>query len=201
MKTFEYHINEYNQISYVNEAWLDFGKDNQAVNLSLSDVLGRSIWSYMQNRETEAIYQIIVNNVRKKGIDFALLFRADSPDKRRFMELRINPIENNGVRFNSVLLDEEPRSYVTLLDNNIRRKSSFIIICSWCKMVNVSREHWIDIEAAVKFLNLFKSDPYPRLSHHICPSCNNRLRTEIMNVGRMGAKHNYPVIFSPNSYS
>lgn len=189
MINYEYNIDEYDKISYVNESWLDFSKANQAKNLSLLEVLGRSLWSCMKNHETEAVYQIIVNTVRKKGISITLPFRADSPDKRRFMELRISPLEENRIRFNSVLLDEEPRSSVTLLDSTIKRKSSFIIICSWCKMVNISKYHWIDIEAAVKFLNIFQSESYPKLSHRICPDCSSRLRKEIINAGDVKSSH------------
>ena len=189
MINYEYNIDEYDKISYMNESWLDFSKANQAKNLTLPEVLGRSVWSYINNRETKAIYQIIVNNVRKGGIYFSFPFRADSPDKRRFMELHVSPIKDNGVCFNSVLLQEERRSYVTLLDSNIKRKSSFVIMCSWCKTVNVSREHWIDIEAAVKFLNLPKYAPYPKISHRICPACSSRLRTEIINTRRVNSQH------------
>ena len=185
MKNCEYHIDENDQITYVNEDWIDFSRENDAEHLSLHEVLGQSLWTNIDNRDTATIYQVILNNVRKKNIEFAIPFRADSPDKKRFMELRISPLENHGVGFNSILLDEEPRSYVTLLDSNIKRKSSFIIICSWCKMVNASREHWIDIEAAVKFLNLFNSEPYPKLSHRICPGCQSRLRTEIINTRKV----------------
>ena len=188
MNNFEYHIDEKDQISYVNAAWIDFSKENQAKHLSLPEILGRSLWANINNRETEAVYQIILNNVRKKGIEFVIPFRADSPDKRRFVELHISPLENNSVRFNSILLDEESRSYVTMLDSSIKRKSGFIIICSWCKMVNVSRDHWIDIEAAVKFLNLFNSAPYPKLSHRICPGCHSRLRAEIINTRRVHSR-------------
>ena len=105
------------------------------------------------------------------------------------MELRINPLEDNGIRFNSVLLDEKSRSYITLLDSTIRRKSSFIILCSWCKMVNVAMDHWVDVEVAVKLLNIFKSGSYPKLSHRICPDCSSRLRTEIINTREVSSPH------------
>ena len=57
-------------------------------------------------------------------------------------------------------------------------------------MVKLSREQWIDIEAAVKFLDFFKSEPYPKLSHQICPRCYDHLRTELINSQHPQSSHN-----------
>ena len=55
MNNFEYHIDEKDQISYVNAAWIDFSKENQAKHLSLPEILGRSLWTNINNRARSSV--------------------------------------------------------------------------------------------------------------------------------------------------
>jgi len=180
MVTYEYHINEQDQISFVDNQWLRFARDNAAWHLTEQNILGQPIWSFISNKETEMIYQIIVNKVRKHDLEIKLPFRCDSPNIRRHMELHISPLKDNNVKFLSNLLEEEPQNYTPLLDPRVERAASFIIMCSWCKKVQTSEEDWVEVESAIKKLNLFGSFKLPKLSHGICPDCMSQIKSEIV---------------------
>jgi hypothetical protein len=179
MESYIYTINHEDVITSVSEAWLNFATENASAHLTEPNVLGRSLWSFISNRETQAIYQIIVQKVRKLNAFIRVPYRCDSAEQRRFMELEISGLPEGGVRFKSKCLREEPREHVDLLDPRVEHSSSFIIMCSWCKQVQAGEEQWLEVEELVRLKSLFYTPSPPKISHGVCPQCLSQIKADL----------------------
>ena len=126
--------------------------------------------------ETRHIYKLLIGRARGEGHEARFTYRCDSPDCRRFMEMRIHYVRAlDQVEFRSRVLRLERREPVDLIDPAYASRSSEILrICGWCKAVSVDQA-WIAAEKAVEQLGLLAEQALPRISHGICPDCKERL--------------------------
>lgn len=174
-----FHVDSLDRISSVDAAWLSFARENQAAELSESAVVGRPLWSYIQGLEIRHLYELLFREARAKLREIEIPFRCDSSNKRRFMRLRIEPLEAGELSIVSLLVREEERPHIALLEAQATRGDSFVTICSWCKRVLVGNDRWVEVEAAISQLDLLGSEHPPQLTHGVCSSCETMIRNEI----------------------
>ena len=182
---FEYLINKQDCIVDVSESWLAFATDN-APTLTVSSVLGKSLWDFVSNVQTRYLYKLMLKRVREHTEVIQVPFRCDSPDCRRFMELEISPQHNDYVRFLSKIIRTEPRPPVSILDSEVPRSDKKLCMCSWCKQIQVDARHWLEVEYAVAELRIFDDEAVPGLIHGICPDCEQRLFFRIQSYPLQG---------------
>ncbi len=173
-----YRIDESANLVWVGDTWTAFAHENGASQLAERSILGESLWHFIEGIETRHLYQLIFDKVRCDRSAIVLPFRCDSPDLRRFMELRISPHpESRGeLQLTAFLLNSEPRDAVPLLDRDIARCRGMLAICSFCKRIEVDAVGWLEVEAAASQLELLSESAMPRLSHGVCPDCKGRAR-------------------------
>ncbi len=172
-----YRIDENDKFTYINEVWKDFARDNKWPEAANHSILGRSLWDYISNAETIHIYQTVFQNVRKQNKTVRIPYRCDAPDRRRFMEMTIVPLNRDHLEFLNEILREEHREPVLLLDTDTQRNREMLVMCGWCKMVRVE-ENWKEVEDALQQMGVFNNPVLPRITHGICPSCTQQLRTQ-----------------------
>jgi hypothetical protein len=178
-RSFIWIIDAADKISYVNDDWLTFARDNTAPQLNASVVLDRPIWRFIQGQETGYLYQQIFDRVRAGVSPVKFPFRCDSPDCRRFMEMKLSLLPGGAIQFISHLVREEWRDPVDLLDASRDRSGEFLKVCSWCKKINIPGQGWGEIEAAIGPLDLFGHHTTPRMTHTICDSCHDAVKLEL----------------------
>lgn len=170
-RVFIHTVDAAGNIVAVNGEWVEFARENGAPELVRESVVGRAIWEFMEGRETRHISRLLLDKVRSTGKSLSLPYRCDSPALRRFMEMEIVPVGGGAVEFRSRLLDVEPRDPVLLLDPHAGRGEEFLTVCSWCRRARVSSV-WVELDEAVKMLDLFSSAALPQLTHGICQDCS-----------------------------
>lgn len=175
MSVLEYCVNAADQISSVNEEWLAFAEANQGSTLLAPGILGRSLWDFIGDMETQHIYGVLHNRVRSRGSPVRLSFRCDAPERRRLLQLDILPDRDLDLLYRVRTLKQESRPIVPLLDPRLSREERFVTMCGWCKRVAVSPGTWLEVEEAVAALGLFDERRPPQLTHGICGECNERL--------------------------
>lgn len=175
---FRYELDAADRILRVDAAWLRFAWDNEAAELTAARVVGRSIWEFVSGGETRHLYRMLFDAART-GRPLRIPFRCDAPDRRRYMELQIEPTEAQGLRLTGRLLREELRPPVALLEADRPREGGFVVICSWCKRIRTEPGAWEEVEEAVRKLGLFDEAALPGLSHGICADCRTRLEAAI----------------------
>jgi hypothetical protein len=170
-----YSIDSDDKITAIDEAWLAFARSNCAPELERGQVIGESLWRYIADLETRYLYGVVLERVREHEAPIMLPFRCDSADRRRFMRLVVSPLKQGSIQIDSVLEREEKREAVRLLENNAGRSQDFIVMCSWCKQVQVSQDNWLEVEDAVVHMELFASEELPGITHGICRPCDLEL--------------------------
>ncbi len=170
-----HRIDRAGRIGFVNDDWLDFAAEN-GWHISAMQVLGSQLTDCIAGPQTRHIYNQLIDRVREEGCEARFNYRCDSPDCRRFMEMRINHIlELDQVEFRSRVLRLERREPINLVDLSLNKRSGEILnMCSWCKAVLVDQT-WVEVELAVERLGLLADPVLPQISHGICPDCRNRM--------------------------
>lgn len=172
---FVYDVDAGNRLVAVGHGWEDFAVSNGAPGLSSESVLGRPLLSFFASVETRHIYGLLLDQVRASGATIKIPFRCDGPAVRRYMELTISLQPPEQVRFESRIVREEPRPPVRLLEAGVERGEDFVVICSWCKLVEVEGG-WLEVEEAIDKLGIFDEPVLPRISHGCCSPCFEHLR-------------------------
>lgn len=171
VRSTRYAVDATDRLVALDEQWDAFAQANGAPRLERSQVLGRSLWDFISDPHTVALYKMLLARVRENDTAIILPLRCDSPDRRRYMRLVIAPLHRGSARFDAILEREEARPRVALLDPAARRSGDVLVICSWCKRVRTAPDEWLEVEDAVVRMNLFEAAAVPQLSHGICPEC------------------------------
>ena len=178
-RRFIWIIDDADKIIHVNDDWLAFARENIAPQLTVAVVLDKPIWNFIQGQETTYLYKQIFDRVRAGISPVKFPFRCDSPECRRFMEMKLSLLSGNAIEFMSHILREERREPVNLLDASRDRSGELLKVCSWCKRINVPGQGWGEIEAAIEALDLFDHPSMPRMTHTICDACHEAVKLEL----------------------
>jgi hypothetical protein len=178
-RSFIWTIDGADKLIHVNDAWLAFAAENTAPQLTAALILNQPIWRFIQGQETKYLYQQIFQRVRAGQSPVTFPFRCDSPDCRRFMEMRLSLLPDAAIQFTGHILREEWRDPVDLLDASRNRSGELVTVCSWCKKIHITGMGWEEVEVAIRALDLFGQLSMPRMTHTICDSCRRALRLEL----------------------
>ncbi len=165
-----YRLDANDVVADVGGAFVDFARANGAPELTPELVLGRSVWDFVAGEETRALYRILYERVRRDGSSLRIPFRCDSPDRFRFMELALTPAAAGAIDCDAVLLREQARPHLRLLDGLLPRSRTRLPMCSLCKRIFVFGE-WSLPEAAVARLEMFDDASPPQLDYATCNQC------------------------------
>jgi len=169
-----YVTDKLDRIISVSDNWLQFAQENQAGETCHPDnIINKPIWDFIYGIETKQFYEIILKTVRTKNKTVTLPFRCDAPEKRRYLELIISPIQQDNIQFASTIIYEELRDAVKIMELGIPRSDKLIRMCSMCKKVELSESTWVEVECAVVSLKLFEKKKLPQISHGLCTECFN----------------------------
>ncbi|MBI1910797.1 MAG: hypothetical protein HYS21_02230 [Deltaproteobacteria bacterium] len=171
-RVFLYEIDAEDRLVRVNEHWVQFAQENKAPYITNAYVIGRPIWDFITGREIKHIFRILFEKIRTTGLGVELPFRCDSPECRRFMEMKITPLNGGSLAFHTKIIKEEFRDPAPILDAMADRSNEFVTMCSWCKRIILPENGWAEVEEAVSRLDLFGQIKLPQLTHGICPDCS-----------------------------
>jgi len=166
----EYLIRPDHTVLEIHGPWDAFAARNGAPELSARSVVGRKLDGFVADMETRYLYAALVDRVLETGEPIRFRYRCDGPTCRRHMAMAMDRVAPDVVRFRSRLVRAEERPAQSLLDRAADRSDELLLICGWCKRVE-SEGEWREVEDFVAESGLFETAALPRLSHGICPSC------------------------------
>lgn len=170
--TTSYRIDAADRIIWVGGDWSDFAVENDAKELASPGVIGESLWSYVDGGGVRQLYEGLFARLRGRGGTTEFRFRCDSPDRARFMTLRVAAEADETLRFDSQLEREVLRDPIPLLDpREPRNEARWVSICSMCLGIDDGTGSWLELVDAVTRLDLFSGVGMPTLSHGICTGC------------------------------
>ena len=176
----EYWIDAHDVVSTTGDGWVEFARDNDAPELA-DLALGRTLWSHFEGDEVRDLWQLLVGRVRARQAEARVWFRCDAPDMRRWFEMTLTPGDARTVRFRSVLVFEEPRPAVSLLEMQTERDGSApaVSVCGWCGQAH-DGEQWMSIEELVLHHRLLEETVMPPIAHGICPACREAMSADLL---------------------
>ena len=170
-RTFAYSVDRDDAVASVSDDWLAFARDNRASELSREYVLGQPLWRFIAGEETRLLYRDLFDRVRTGGSAIEIPIRCDSPDRFRFMRLVMAPGPDDSLELECTLVREQERPFFSILDRAFPRSDSSIEMCSLCKSVLAPDGEWLELEEAIRALDLFGSDPLPEIEQRVCGGC------------------------------
>ncbi len=178
--TYIYTIDENDKIVEVSPNWADFARENGGKEDILPPLLYElPLWKYIADAETRYLYHLLIDNIRKGAMEFTVPIQCDSPDLKRFIQIRMQSLPENKIRFTSTIIKTQPREALLLLDPQRAQDQSLVRICSFCKKIDIGHETWVETEEAVLHLHLLEKDKMPGLTHGVCPSCYAEVMDEL----------------------
>lgn len=165
-----YRIDAADVVVDLGEGFERFAAENGAAGLA-GRVVGATIWSQLQGEEVIHLYRDLLRTCRGSGRAVEFPFRCDSPTLRRHMRMRMIGASDGSVTFESALLRAEPRDAVELPPSGGGAEDALLVVCAWCRQVEVEKGAWSELEEAVRRLGLFSRETPWRISHGICPAC------------------------------
>lgn len=166
-----YRIDSSDRLVEFGGHWTAFARDNGAPELDPVALTGHLLWDHIADSTTIALYQAMLERIRRGGAPIQFQFRCDAPDRRRLLAMDISAGSNGDVWFATSTIAETPRPSVTALEPGTRRGPDRLNVCAWCKRACLDADRWVEIEAAVDALALFDGAEMPLLSHGVCPAC------------------------------
>jgi hypothetical protein len=169
-----YAIDQQDHLIKVDEGFYGFAEENGWDDAGTC--LGRPLWSFVAGEDLRKVQRLLLRRIRDEVGDVELPFRCDGPEVRREMEIRIKAGRGGrAVLFSATVRAEEERDEPQpLLDPAVPRGPETLAMCGWCDRFEVEGE-WVEVEEAVRRLELFDRPELPSLSHGICPDCNDLL--------------------------
>lgn len=155
--------------------WDTFATENDAADLTVSAVVGHDLREFLGGAETRLIYQALIERILGTGRLVRFPFRCDSPDARRYMEMEIERPDPDLIRFRSRMIREEDRPAQPLFNTKVARSDELLVTCSWCKRVKTEGDVWVEVEDYVASSGLMEADVLPRLTHGVCPDCEESM--------------------------
>ncbi len=172
----EYVVRRDHTVEAVDGPWEEFASANGAPELSRDRVVGRPLDEFVQAGRSMDVYATLIRRVLDQGVPLRFAYRCDSPDRRRFMEMSMEPVDGGLVRFRSCTVREEERPAVLLLQREAPRSGGDLLTtCGWCGRFRDAGGGWVEPETLAATSDLMSRYRFPRLSHGICPACSARM--------------------------
>jgi hypothetical protein len=168
-----YKVDAQDRLTELSGDWDQFARANGAPQLDAAALRGKPLPALISGPEMQSLTAMLLKRAREKGA-VEVPFRCDAPDERRFLTMELRGDEQGGVTIETREVRTESRPPVALLDARLPRTGELLIVCSWCKKVQLPERDWVEVEAAVEALGLFEEAQLPQLSHGICPPCRAR---------------------------
>ena len=187
---FIYLTDRNTEITYVNDEFTRFARENWRADFKPEDLLGRRLFSQISDVTTRHLYSLVLERIKKRKRPVTISYRCDSPTIKRFMEVTVILEPDGGAQWRNRLIREEPSPEAAILDSGRERSEQIIQACSWCKRCGVpewlAREEggppagaWVEPEEMMSLLGNQDAGRLPLLTHTACPDCYEKVMAEL----------------------
>lgn len=164
-------LDDQDRIDEVNAAWNRFALANGGEGCVDRLVLGRGFRDFIRGDATRMLLDTLMLQARSWKKPIERIYRCDSSDVRRHMEMRIDP-EGKRLRFSHRLVYSEPMSAAVRFTYDLGGSTRRIIRCSMCNHVQVHRA-WMEADAACADGEI---QPEQLVIYSVCPGCKAAVR-------------------------
>jgi len=164
-----YTLDKNNTLIDIDGPWDQFAEQNNGENARAEQVLGRSIWEFIEGFETLCYLNAIFSAVRKKQRPFHSLYRCDSPEEKRIFEMQVLPL--HGTQITVIHRLQETRLFKDIDNVADLSKLKSEKRCSICARFEVGGAWIVPLARPPEQF-------FPK-SYTVCPDCRLAAKTEI----------------------
>jgi len=149
--------------------WNSFAQENNAQELERRRVIGRNLLSFIQGDVTRMYVRTLIQSARLMRKPLVRAYRCDSPEQRRYMEMRLCLEDSGLLRWEHRLVRIEPlprRLEFRVLDGPVRPPR--IVRCSICNRLK-QRAGWVEPDAGE--IPCPEGDGQIPVIYGVCPGC------------------------------
>ncbi len=129
-------------------------------------LIGTSLYAHVSGHFTRRFLQSFVAQARATGAQSRRIYRCDSPQSRRLMEMRAMPENDGRVRLEHRLLEQSDFDFPVELATATRRGLAHYLRCSnCCKLRPIRAGDWLEPE------DYAARGSTAQVVHTICPTC------------------------------
>lgn len=165
-----YELDANNNIVAVNQRWQSFALTNNAPELSDELVIGKPLMQFISGNITKRFWETFLEKIRLTNAEIHLNYRCDSPDLKRFMQIKAYRGEGERLYFESALLRTESRTTPIHFKRAQQRNADTKVRCSFCNNI-LYKNHWVEAETFVTGNRSVTLD----VIYGICPACQTSL--------------------------
>lgn len=171
LESVEFEIDGNNVITATGALWSAFALTNDAPQLAGEAVIGKSLLQFISGESSRNLMRNLLEAARQSRKPVELDYRCDSPELRRQMRMRLEPLDHGFLRCSNLLLKTEARAAPIHFVCAKQRARDTLIRCSICNRIK-NRERWMEadhLKAARHALTL-------KVTYGVCPDCSCRLQ-------------------------
>jgi len=165
-----YRLDHRDTIVEVSQTWNHFALSNNATEKTLAKaVIGCTVFSFILGDPTRMYFQALLQQARILGRSLARNYRCDSPELKRYMEMRLTPEPEGIVRLDHTIQRVEPLKPSLSFQPASRVTSETIGRCSVCARLTTGLR-WVQPEEVLK-QGQFPRDGAIPVRYLVCPDC------------------------------
>lgn len=138
-----YLLNPENLIIEINQEWDMFASENEGLNISKDDVVGRSILDFVSGKTTKQYWAEMFDRVRLAKAPVDLDYRCDSPSVMRWMGMKLQSLNNGDLRISNETYAIKNRPHPIHFELATQRGKDTFIRCSVCNKLK-HKGAWIE---------------------------------------------------------
>lgn len=162
-----YTLDQKQRIIGLDGPWDEFYQENGGAGLSFTEIEGQSIFRYVTGDHTRMWLQSIIQLVMAGGKPVERPYRCDSPEMRRYMQMRVVPAGPGTMTFEHHLLSMEPREKtVDIHYGGVFTRKDLRMRCSVCGRIRLEGR-WLEPELGVS-----GNGNKVMVTYTVCESCS-----------------------------
>ncbi|MTI23323.1 hypothetical protein E1176_20005 [Fulvivirga sp. RKSG066] len=174
----KYWLDEDNKIIDTNSYWNSFAMDNDGGKVLRDRVIGKHLFGYIADDNTRMLLDTLISRVRHTKKEMTRPYRCDSPQRKRFMEMKIIPQEDGKICVENRILREEElaerRDFKTVKNE---KGQPFLKRCSVCNRVN-DKTGWYEPDHPHVSKYFTKGKP-TFVAYSVCSDCQQDLKNRL----------------------
>ena len=176
-KVSKYWLDKNNIITNTNEYWNTFALENYGHKVLRPHVVGKPLFQFIKDDVTRMLMEAFISNARISNKELSRHYRCDSPQVKRFMEMRVIPEGNGVVRVENEVLREEPleetRNFVTRGVG-----TPFLKRCSVCNRLNDGNQ-WLEPDSSQMDHHFIGTSQTAFIAYTVCQDCKDETRKRL----------------------
>lgn len=172
-----YEIDAVDRLAKLCPSWEDVATRFGTQSLKVNEVLGRSIWTFLEGDTVICQYARIFETVRQSRQRVEMRIRSDGPGRQSLMRVAVLPLQSQTLRVEVETIRDRAVPIRPLWDPRRPRSAARVRACSWCKSIEVAGE-WHALPKAEALRTDLNSTCPPVVVHDICPHCIRSLGQE-----------------------